>query len=381
MRFIILSVDYEIFGNGSGDVRQHVIEPTERMARLCQQHHVPLTVFFEAEEYVAFVQHASQLKKDLGYDPAALIRQQVISLIQNGHDVQLHLHPEWYGARYEAGRWLLHPKKTTVDALFETQAEVTAYIASRKKLIEEMAAKANPSRRVRAYRAGAFSAQPGQKLLTGLAENGIFIDSSVVKGLHSASQGFDYRQAPSAKGPWRVSDDVARQDACGPVWEFPIYSVMGRRFNQLTLNRLRAKFSKNVPKDKQKEMITQLGIQPSNPFAVLKFLWQAVPIKLDFHNLSTARLLDLICSAPKPANGDPDVLMLIGHTKEHVDDQRFNQLLAAIVRKPDVKVISLDNLATLVQPVLDGGGHPHAVGSGRVSIGDGLPECLLKVKD
>ena len=27
-RFLVLTVDYEIFGNGSGDVRQHVMQPT-----------------------------------------------------------------------------------------------------------------------------------------------------------------------------------------------------------------------------------------------------------------------------------------------------------------------------------------------------------------
>ncbi len=348
MRLIILSVDYEVFGNGSGDVRQHIVNPTDRMARLCQQHRVPLTVFFEVEEYVAFVKYAGQLEKDLGYDPAALIRQQVISLIQNGHDVQLHLHPEWHGARYEAGKWLLHPDKKTVDSLFETQAEVIDYIATRKKLIEEMAANANSSRKVRVYRAGAFSAQPGQKLLTGLAKNAIFIDSSVVKGLHSPSRGFDYRQAPSTKGPWRVSDDVARQDDGGLVWEFPIYSVMGRRVNQLTFSRLRAKFSNNVPKDKQKEMIAQLDLRPSHPFKLLQFLWQPVPIKLDFHNLSTAALLNWIRSAPKTVHGQPDVLVLIGHTKEHIDDQRFEQLLEALANEPELKIISFDALAQML---------------------------------
>ena len=45
-RYVILSVDYEIFGNGSGDVVQHIIDPTNRMAGACQYHGVPLTVFF-----------------------------------------------------------------------------------------------------------------------------------------------------------------------------------------------------------------------------------------------------------------------------------------------------------------------------------------------
>jgi hypothetical protein len=31
----------------------------------------------------------------------------VPDVYQRGHDVQLHLHPQWTKARYEAGRWSL----------------------------------------------------------------------------------------------------------------------------------------------------------------------------------------------------------------------------------------------------------------------------------
>ena len=37
-RQLLLTLDYEIFGNGSGDVRQHMVEPTERMARICERY-------------------------------------------------------------------------------------------------------------------------------------------------------------------------------------------------------------------------------------------------------------------------------------------------------------------------------------------------------
>ena len=37
MRYLVLTNDYEIFGNGSGDVRQHVTEPTERMCRIAER--------------------------------------------------------------------------------------------------------------------------------------------------------------------------------------------------------------------------------------------------------------------------------------------------------------------------------------------------------
>jgi hypothetical protein len=348
MRYVVLSVDYEIFGNGSGDVLQHVVQPTASMARICRDHGAPLTVFFEAEEYHSFVAYRQPLTQALGYDPAQRIADQVAALAAQGHDFQLHLHPEWVGARFEQGRWLLHRDHRTVDDLFESQQETTHYMADRKQLLEDLMAAGGVHRKVTTYRAGAFSAQPGAKLLAALAENGFLIDSSVVKGLHGGPANLDYRQAPSAKGPWRVKDEVSRENSGGRVWEFPICSVMGRRIEQLTLSRLRAKFSKNVPKDRQMEMVSQLGINKRNPFALLKFLWQPVPIKLDFHNVAPAKLLQWIKTAPATSAGNPDVVVLIGHTKEHINDAAFARLLRGLTSDASLKVVGFETVAKMV---------------------------------
>jgi hypothetical protein len=352
-RFVILSVDYEIFGNGTGDVRQHVTEPAERMARLCEQHHVPLTVFFEIEEYLAFERHARELHRVLGYDPAALIREQIISFAKRGHDIQLHIHPEWYQAEFKDGHWHLSPDKHAVDDLFETQEETTRFIAERQAVIEEMLGNSPCRKRVRVYRAGAFSAQPSGKLLAALAENGFLIDSSVVKGLQRSwnGGGLDYRNVPCAKGPWRIKKDVAAEDPSGALWEFPIYSIPGRRYHQLTLNRLRAKFSRNVPRGQQQAMVNQLGLQRPGPLKLLKFLCQPVPIKLDFHNLSPGKLLTWIRSAPSPQNGNPDAVVLIGHTKEHIDDKAFERLLKLTATDSSLRIVSFNDVASMIQPV------------------------------
>ncbi|MGA2748446.1 MAG: hypothetical protein ABSG59_06690 [Verrucomicrobiota bacterium] len=346
MRYVVLSVDYEIFGNGSGDVLRHVVQPADSMARICREHGAPLTIFFEAEEYHSFVEFRQPLTQALGYDPAQKIADQVAALAAQGHDLQLHLHPEWVGARFQNGQWLLHRDKRTVDDLFDSQEETNRYIASRKKLLEDLLAPSAANRSVTAYRAGAFSAQPGAKLLAALAASGILIDSSVVKGLHGGPANLDYRQVPSAKGPWRIKDDVARQAVDGPLWEFPIYSVTGRRFQQATLGRLRAKFSRNVPKDRQMEMVSQLGLS-RNPLRLLQFLWQPVPIKLDFHNVSPATLLRWIRSAPPPPPGAPDVVVLIGHTKEHIDDHAFENLLKGLGADTALKVVGFETLAKM----------------------------------
>jgi hypothetical protein len=350
-RHIVLSVDYEIFGNGEGDVRQHVTGPTERMARLCEKYGAPLTVFFEVEEYLAFEKHRDALKKMLGYDPAAEIRQQIIALAEAGHDIQLHLHPQWHRADFRDGKWRLQPEKTTVDSLFATQEETTNYIAERKEVIEKMLAEAGKQQKVTVYRAGAFSAQPATKLLPALAKNGFVIDSSVVKGLvqNKAPANLDYRNAPSAKDPWRVSREVIERDPAGPIWEVPIYSKMRRRFRQITLRRLRAKFSKNIPKAQQYDMVNKLGVS-KNPIAMLKFLLQPFPTKLDFHNQSPNTLYNWIKSAPASENGGPDVVVLIGHTKEHTDDVAFGKFLALVAADKSIKVSGFGEIAHLLAP-------------------------------
>lgn len=344
MRHILLSVDHEIFGNGAGDVRRHVVEPMERMARICERHGAPLTIFFETEEYLAFERFGARLEADLGYNAAKLLREQAAALARRGHDIQLHLHPQWFEADYNARGWILNHNRQTVDELFPTAEETLAYIAERKAAVEELSGKP-----VRAYRAGAFSAQPGGKLLRALAENKVCIDSSVVKGLcaQTGDGNLDYRGAPCAKGPWRVQSDVAAEDPAGRVWEFPIYSVMGRRLHQATWKRFRAKFSRHVPKAQKKAMVRQLGIR-WDPFHLARFLFQPVPIKLDFHNVSPARLLAWIQAAPGPRDGHPDVVVLIGHTKEHRDDRPLERLLDLVSADPNLKVASFSQVADML---------------------------------
>ena len=162
-RHVVISVDYEIFGNGEGDVRQHIVDPTERMARLCEKYGAVLTVFFEVEEYLAFEKFRDALVKHLGYDPAALVRQQIIALARAGHDIQLHLHPQWHRADFRDGKWILQGDKRTVDSLFGTQEETTQYIAERQAVIEKMLAEAGRPEKVTVYRAGGLGIFPRSK--------------------------------------------------------------------------------------------------------------------------------------------------------------------------------------------------------------------------
>lgn len=348
-RHVVLSIDYEIFGNGTGDVRQHVVDPTERMLKLGDEFGTPFTIFFETEEYLSFVRYREALRRDLGYDPAQLMHDQAVDLVRRGHDLQLHLHPQWVGARYENGQWSLNASKRAVDDLFEQQPDVTKYMAERKAVLDEMLAQAEPGRTVRAYRAGAFCAQPGDRLLTALAAHGFLIESSVVKGLHR-DRGYgryDFRNVPSRKRAWRIRRDVCVEDAAGCLLELPIHSVMQRRWHQFTLSRLKAKFSGNVPRAQQKEMIEQLGLR-WNPVSLLQFLFRPVPVKLDCHNLSPGKLHDWIRSAERSPLDPLDVVVVIGHSKEHIDDDAMRRFLKKLAGDKELKVVTFDQIAKML---------------------------------
>ena len=342
-RKIVITTDHEIFGNGAGDVRQHVVDPTEAMCRIGERHGVPITIFFEMEEYLAFERYAVDLEGELGYDPAAAMRRQAADLAQRGHDLQLHLHPQWYGATRVGSKWQLNMEKLTVDALFESAEETCAYLAERKEALEELSGKP-----VTAYRAGGFAAQPGERLLPALARSGFVIESSVVRGLQSARpHPLDFRGAPE-EPLWQIRDDVCQADESGALWEIPIHSVMRRRLHQLTPQRVLAKFSKNVPKEQQKTMVGQLQVG-KNPLKVARFLVQPVPIKLDYHNLSPKALMRMIRSAPRPENGELDVLVLIGHSKEHISDERFETFCQMVAADPDLEAVTFSEVADLLR--------------------------------
>ncbi len=349
-RYISITVDYEIFGNGLGDVRQHIVDPTERMARICEKYDAPLSVFFEAEEYLAFERYRDTLNSELGYDPAQLIASQTIDLARRGHDFQLHLHPEWYTTRYENGAWQLDFSKRTVDSLFDNEEDTSQFIAERKFTIEKLLQQAGSKQNVCVYRAGAFCAQPGNLLLRALEKNGFVFDTSLVKDLYRFDKhvSLDFRGAPRHKRHWQVSNDVAVEDPKGTITEIPIYSQTGRRFQQITLSRLAAKFSKNIPKEQQQGMVGSLKMG-KNPISIAKFLTSKFPIKLDYHNMSARQLIRWIKNAPPPTEGELDVIILIGHTKEHINDLAFEKFVRQAVQIPDVRVVSLSEIASLIK--------------------------------
>jgi len=104
---IIISIDYEIFGNGKGDVNEHIIKPMDKILNVCDRHSVKVTIMLEIMEYIAFKKHEKALKEELGYSPSDKIERQINRAYSNGHDIQLHIHPQFRNMRYEGAKFIL----------------------------------------------------------------------------------------------------------------------------------------------------------------------------------------------------------------------------------------------------------------------------------
>ncbi|MGJ7024434.1 hypothetical protein [Petrimonas sulfuriphila] len=102
---LILSFDYELFGDGTGDVFTHMIEPTNAILSMCDAHGIKITLFFEMLEYIRLKEEWSKGNR-MGYtsDPIEAIERQIQQATANGHDIQLHIHPQWYNASFKEGR-------------------------------------------------------------------------------------------------------------------------------------------------------------------------------------------------------------------------------------------------------------------------------------
>src|SRR6266581_2222444 len=96
----IFTIDYEIYGNGEGSLDELVYSPTKQLIALFRKWRVPVVVFVEVAEL--------EMIEAMGTDPAIdSVRRQIREIHHNGFEIALHLHPQWYNARYVNGRWIL----------------------------------------------------------------------------------------------------------------------------------------------------------------------------------------------------------------------------------------------------------------------------------
>jgi hypothetical protein len=205
---LALTDDWELRGNGSGDIERLQFHPMRELARIYRAHHVRASFNAELMQQLTFrkFQDEHPELKPLADAWDDIVRE----TFQQGFDIQLHIHPQWRDAKYEDGRWNL-----TADwsLLKHDAAAVYQMIAAGKEYLESLLRPIDSSYRCISFRAGAWCIAPSAHLLGHLAKLGIVFDMSIVGGLFFDTRNIklDYTQAEEDFLPFYPRMDDARK--------------------------------------------------------------------------------------------------------------------------------------------------------------------------
>jgi len=336
---LIISIDYELFGNGSGDVQRDVVEPTDRLLAICDRHGAKLTIMFEMGQYWAMKEVDESLQRDLGYSPADAMERQIQRAVASGHDVQLHLHPQWIGAEYRDGLWHLDFNQIRVSDLGigddSAPSSLQAVFQRGKETLEGLLRPVDADYECGVFRAGGFYVEPAARVIAALRGAGLCADSSVVPG-YAADEPLpiDFRGAPAGAGYWWTSGrSVTERGADGEgVLEFPLYAEMKPYLCNFKLSKFRATLKRRAIEKRDPHCrVHSAPRSTASPQSALKKLFSKNAMKFDVCKLSAGDMYRMFTSAvaQSPSQGLCPLVGL-GHSKDFWNDKALDKFFLRI---------------------------------------------------
>jgi len=215
---ILTTLDYEVFlGDETGSVKNNLIIPMNKLTSVGNNYGIKCSLFVDAS-YLYMLKKLGnkhlKLKNDYNNICANLNK-----LSNEGHDIELHIHPHWFFSTFNGNKWITDSSHYKLSDLKKEEAE--EIFSKSKKLLEEITGK-----KIIAFRAGGFSAQPTDLLTHLFRKNNIKADCSVYTGAYynSQSQQYDYRKTCN-KELYTFSNDICKEDLNGDFTEIPISTL------------------------------------------------------------------------------------------------------------------------------------------------------------
>ncbi len=183
--------DWEVRGNGSGDPRVLQFEPMRRLVAIFNRFGVRGSFNAEVMQQLSFRKWQERFP-ELG-ELADEWEAAVLECYRQGHDVQLHIHPQWVDAEHVEGRWRLAGDWSLVNY---PAAQIRELLQTGKNYLEGLLRTVNPTYRCVSYRAGSWCIAPSPDTMPILSELGFVFDTSIVGGLHCDTKHLtvDYRK-------------------------------------------------------------------------------------------------------------------------------------------------------------------------------------------
>ncbi|MBZ9777933.1 hypothetical protein LB452_03265 [Psychroflexus sp. CAK8W] len=262
---IYITLDYELFfGEKSGSLENCIIKPTEAILKIVDIYKVKLVCFVDVGYLVKLEEQKDEfpnLEKDYNKVTA-----QIRHLAENGHGIDLHIHPHWEDSYYDGSKWVFDTLRYKLADF--SPDEITSIVTKYTETLKRISGKAP-----KAYRAGGWSAQPFKGIGKALLKNNIAIDSTVFPGgyYNSSDQYYDFRGIEPFRNRYKFSDNLTEEDSGGNFTEIPISShkvspLFFWKFSFLKLMKQdkHQAFGDGLAISKTKKDILRLLFSPSN---------------------------------------------------------------------------------------------------------------------
>jgi len=205
---LALTHDWELRGDGSGDIEQIQFAPLRRLLEIYGKFGARTTFLPDVMQQIRF---RNLEEKHPELKPLAdSWDEHVREAFRQGHDIQLHLHSQWSDAKYEIGRWELRGDWSLLN--YDPDS-ATAMLAECKNYLEHLLQPIDPEYLCVAFRGSALAVAPSAHLMSSLAGLGIQMDVSVAAGvqLNNETLQLDYRRCEEAFLPYYPRMDDARK--------------------------------------------------------------------------------------------------------------------------------------------------------------------------
>lgn len=361
--YLALTDDWELRGDGSGDMNLIQFRPMKELINIYNKHNVRSTFMVEVMQQLTFRREQNRFPelKLLADEWDSNVRE----AYKLGHDIQLHIHPQWSKAEYENGEWKLSGDWSLLNYAPEVAEEM---LSAGKDYLEKLLRPINPNYKCVAFRSGSSVIAPSPFILNLLAKQSIVFDMSIVGGLRVNTRNvqFDYTNCEEDFLPFYPQMEDARKvsNKIEPIICVPIFHFYGsrRRVTFQTLSKA-WKQARQAVSPSQNNSATNYSNQEwaevgrSSPITRIydKAIMPSIKGKhltADTGQLDYALLCEMVQAIRKKAraaNLKQVPVILTNHSKYIKDFAPTERFINEISKSKDIKFLTLTELAGMLQ--------------------------------
>ena len=220
---LLLTFDYELPMGSCKSYEKGLFIPSDRLLTTAKELDVPIVLFAD----ICSTQMFKQWDYDNYYIP---FKKQIHRALSENHDVQLHIHPHWLVSTFEDGAYK-SSRKLSLHHFKDQQypLSIDGIIENAVKDLTSICSDVKDDYKCIAFRAGGYCINPSTDLIfKALYNNGIRIDSSVIKNLrtYTDSLNIDHRQVPKGLNWYsKIDGGYSKEYQEEALLEIPITSM------------------------------------------------------------------------------------------------------------------------------------------------------------